>query len=394
MEKIFDFSNEYMKEISATHTLTEIYQQPKTWGKTYSQIKDKKEEIQNFINKVIKCDDYDVILTGAGTSEFVGDSLFPSLNNLLNHKLKACATTDILATPLNYLSKDKPTLLVSIGRSGNSPESVGTVKVADSVCKNIYHLFITCNEDGALYKYSRGKDNCYMIPLAPETNDQGFAMTSSFTNMYLAAYLCFNLDIIDSILSSFSNVVTSGQKFVDTNYSIVPKIINEFPFERVVYLGNGSLKGLAKESALKMLELTSGKVVVMFDTPLGFRHGPKSIINDKTLTVVYVSDDPYTRQYELDLVKEISRERKENKIVVVLSDKDDEFSSLSDYTICFDVKNIPHSLLPLIYVLFAQTLATYRCLFLNITLDNPCPTGEVNRVVQGVTLYSFEKENK
>ena len=393
MSTVFGITDDEMKETSSTFTLTEIYQQPATWEKTCRQIEEHKEEIQKFIDQVIKCEDYDVILTGAGTSEFVGNALFPHLAGLLNHKAKSYGTTDIVATPEAYLSRTKPTLLISFGRSGNSPESVGAIDAAEAVCDNVYHLFVTCNKNGALSKRADTTDNCYAINLTDETHDQSFAMTSSFSNMYLATYLCFHLNELDEVLDKVRKIAAAGQNFLDNKYSIAKNIVDEYNFGRIVYLGSNTLKGTSQESALKMLELTAGRVVTMYDTPMGFRHGPKSIVDDTTLTVVYLSDDPYTRQYELDLVKEMSGQRKANKIVAVMNRMDEEAAALVDYAVSFDLDGAYENvLLGLDYILFAQTLAVLKSLSLSITPDNPCPTGEVNRVVQGVTLYPYTRK--
>ena len=89
MSTIFGVTEEKMKETSSTFTLTEIYQQPATWEKTCRQIAEQKDELKKFIDQVITQEDFDVILTGAGTSEFVGNALFPHLAELLNHKAKS-----------------------------------------------------------------------------------------------------------------------------------------------------------------------------------------------------------------------------------------------------------------------------------------------------------------
>lgn len=392
MSTIFDITSEDMQKATATFTLTEIYQQPNTWKKTCDQIRANKDEIKKFIDQVITCDDYDVILTGAGTSEFVGNALFPSLNKQLGFKIKSYGTTDLVPTPENYLSQTKPTLLVSFGRSGNSPESIGALDVAEAVCDNVYHLFVTCNKNGALSKRAETTDNCYAINLTDETHDQSFAMTSSFSNMYLATYLCFNLDRLDDAIAEFEQAIAAGQKFLDSTYAQVRKIVDEYNFNRIVYLGSNALKGFAQESALKMLELTAGQVVTMYDTPLGFRHGPKSIIDDNTITIVYLSDNAYTRQYEVDLIKEMSGQRKGNKIVAVMNKADDAVAALVDYAIVYDLADEhANAVLGLDYILFAQTIAVLKSLSLGITPDNPCPTGEVNRVVKGVTLYPYTR---
>lgn len=387
---IFNIDEDKMKELSSTFTLKEIYQQPTTWIKTLAQIKESKKSLQDFINQVICCDDFDVIFTGAGTSEFVGNSLYTYLNKKLDFKVKSYGTTDIVASPESYISRNKPTLLISFGRSGNSPESIGAVEAASAVSNNLYNLFITCNKNGALSKMAEELNNCYAINLTDETHDQSFAMTSSFSNMYLAAYLCFNLDKLDEKSTVINNISSATQAFLDKGFEIASNIVDEFAFDRIVYLGSNVLKGVSQESSLKMLELTAGKTVSVFDTPLGFRHGPKSIIDDSTLTVVYVSDDEYTYKYEFDLIKEISSQRKNNKLVIISNKPYDEMKSLADYTYAYDIKhNLNNAELGLAYITFAQTLSVLKSLSLGLTPDNPCPSGEVNRVVKGVTLYPY-----
>ena len=381
-----------MSETKSTYTLTEIYQQPATWKKTCQQVASMKDELKAFIDQVITQDDFDVILTGAGTSEFVGNTLFSYLNKKLNYKAKSYGTTDLVATPENYLSRTKPTLLISFGRSGNSPESVGAIDVAEEVCDNLYHLFVTCNKNGALSKKAADSDNCFAINLTDETHDQSFAMTSSFSNMYLATFLAFNLDNLDEAIAEVEKVATAGQNFLDNQYTMAKDIVEEYNFKRIVYLGSNALKGISQESALKMLELTAGEVVTMYDTPLGFRHGPKSIIDDDTLTVVYISDNEYSRQYEIDLIKEMSGQRKGNKIVAVMNGECDEIKDLVDYVITFDIDcKFDNILLGFDYIIAAQVIAVLKSLSMGKTPDNPCPTGEVNRVVKGVTLYPYSK---
>lgn len=387
---IFNISQEKMQETSSVFTLQEIYQQPSTWRKTCAQIAACKKELQDFLDQVIKEEDFDIVLTGAGTSEFVGNSLFQALNSKYHHKVRSFGTTDIVPAPEAFLSRTKPTILVSFGRSGNSPESIGAVDAAETVCKNLYHLFVTCNSEGALSKRAKEQDNCFAINLTPETHDQSFAMTSSFSNMYLATYLAFHLDRLEELTEEMEKICKAAEEFLNDHYTAAQQIVDEFKFERIVYLGNVALKGVSQESALKMLELTAGQVATMYDSPLGFRHGPKSIIDDSTLTVLYLSDDEYMRKYEIDLLKEMGPQRKGNKIAVIMNTPCEGISEWTDYRLVMDCKkNCENVILGLEFITFAQTLAVLKSLDLKITPDNPCPTGEVNRVVKGVTLYPY-----
>ncbi len=389
---IFAKDEQSWKDLNAYWTSKEIYQQPSTWLKTYRQVCNESEAIAALIKKVTSRQDYDIILTGAGTSEFVGNAVYSYLNTLTDYKAKSYATTDIVACPENYLSRTKPTLLVSFARSGNSPESVAAVECANEVCDEVYHLFVTCNHEGALSKYAIGKDNCYAINLTEETHDQSFAMTSSFSNMYLATVLSFNLDSLDTLKDTVDEIAKKAQVFLDEKYTDVVKLIDDFDFKRIVYLGSNTNKGVAQESSLKLCELTKGIIDTNFDTPMGFRHGPKSVINPETLTVVYLSDDEYTRQYEYDIIKEMSTQRNGNKIVAVGSYIDEKISELVDLFISFDNDvRLNNIYLGLEYITVAQTLALFKSIKMGITPDNPCPSGEVNRVVQGVIIYQYKK---
>ena len=389
---IFDRNEEQWKEVGSYWTSKEIFQQPETWLKTLNQVKAEKESIKALIEKVTSQDDYDIILTGAGTSEFVGNSIFPYLSPLNNFKVKSYGTTDIVACPEDYISRTKPTLLVSFGRSGNSPESVAAVEAANEVCENIHHLFVTCNHDGALSKYAVGKNNCYAINLTPETHDQSFAMTSSYSNMYLATVLSFNIDKLDELEPIVKDIADKTSKFHQTNYETCKKIVDEFDFQRIVYLGSNCLKGVSQESALKICELTAGKIMTTFDTTMGFRHGPKSVVCPGSLEVVYLSDDPYTRQYDVDIVKEMAPERNGNKILVVSSYDDPSAKDLGDYFISFDnEKRYNNVYLGLEYVNVAQIIAVYKSLKCGVKPDTPCPSGTVNRVVKGVNIYPYSK---
>lgn len=392
MTEIFGMSLEQLDAAKAIFTATEIHQQPDTWMKTVAQIRARKEEIHSFISKVTDRPDYDIILTGAGTSEFVGNALFSYLNRLTDFKVKSYASTDLTPTPENFVSAHKPTLLISFARSGDSPESVGAIQSVEAVNDQVYHLFITCNKDGALSRRAEKEgDRCLAINLTPETLDKSFAMTSSFSNMYLACLLCFSLERLEAVEEMIREAAEAGRRLLDEDWPMMRRLDEAYAYDRIVYLGTNTLKGIAQESALKMLELNAGRIVTMYDTPLGFRHGPKSIVNDSTLVVVYLSDHAYQRQYELDLIREMAQQRKGNRILAVCNVPCEEAEKLADFYYSFNTEAKDNVYLGLDYILCAQLIALFRSLQNKITPDNPCPTGEVNRVVKGVTLYPYVK---
>lgn len=390
-QKILGLEIEQLESCMGLNTAKEIMQQPETWKEAINNLNHNKESIKLFIDNFLAKENIRIILTGAGTSAFAGETCEPYLTNLLNKRVEAIATTDLVGNPRNYFIKDVPTLLVSFARSGNSPESVHAVELATQLVDDLYQVVITCNEEGKLAKNTQNDEKSLLLLMPSQTNDLGFAMTSSFTTMVLSCMGVFNIDNVENFVWDTDKLAKSVERFIEENTSKVSKLISE-DFERIIYLGSGTSKGIARESALKVLELTAGIVNANYDTPLGFRHGPKSVINDKTITVVYISNDEYTRLYDLDLAKEMLQHRKLDKVILVGCNIEDELKHAADYV--FELENLECSVrnevvLPLQQIIFGQMLSFLKSEKLGITPDNPCPTGEVNRVVQGVILHDL-----
>lgn len=391
ISKLLGLEISRLEDCSGLNTAKEIIQQPDTWRESVKNLIKNKIEIKSFIDSFLSKKEFRIILTGAGTSAFAGEVCEPYLTSLLNKRVEAIATTDLVASPKSYFIKDIPTLLVSFARSGNSPESVHAVNLASQLVDDLYQIVITCNENGKLAKNTVNDEKSLLLLMPPQTNDLGFAMTSSFTTMVLNAMAVFNIDNIENFSSDVDKLSNSVNDFIENNIEKVTSLSNE-DFERIVYLGSSTSKGIARESALKVLELTAGKVNASYDTPLGFRHGPKSVVDDETVSVIYISNDEYTRQYDLDLAKEMLAHKKNDKVVIVGDNIEEDILNKADYV--FNVENINYTvenevLLPLQQIIFGQMLSFLKSVNLGITPDNPCPTGEVNRVVQGVILHEL-----
>lgn len=391
ISKLLGLEISRLEDCSGLNTAKEIIQQPDTWRESIKNLIKNKIEIKSFIDSFLSKKEFRIILTGAGTSAFAGEVCEPYLTSLLNKRVEAIATTDLVASPKSYFIKDIPTLLVSFARSGNSPESVHAVNLASKLVDDLYQIVITCNENGKLAKNTVNDEKSLLLLMPPQTNDLGFAMTSSFTTMVLNAMAVFNINNIENFSSDVDKLSNSVNDFIENNIEKVTSLSNE-DFERIVYLGSSTSKGIARESALKVLELTAGKVNASYDTPLGFRHGPKSVVDDETVSVIYISNDEYTRKYDLDLAKEMLAHKKNDKVVIVGDNIEEDILNKADYV--FNVENINYTvenevLLPLQQIIFGQMLSFLKSVNLGITPDNPCPTGEVNRVVQGVILHEL-----
>jgi tagatose-6-phosphate ketose/aldose isomerase len=292
-----------------------------------------------------------------------------------------------VTNPQGTLPAHVPTLMVHFARSGNSPESIATLDLAERQIASCHHLIITCNATGELNRRAGSVRNGCSLVLPEACNDQGFAMTSSFTGMVLAAGLA--LQILTADQERIARLSQLATRVLTSHLSVVRTLV-QAQFDRVVYLGSNELRGLALESALKMLELTDGKVVSVAESPLGFRHGPKTVVNGSTLVVVFLSNDAYTRRYDLDLLRELRGDAVAGRVLAVSGTP---ATPDGGDTILLDAGNAvrPMSDLELLlpYASFPQTLALLRSMSLGVSPDNPNSAGTVSRVVQGVTLYPF-----
>ncbi|MBS4843010.1 MAG: SIS domain-containing protein [Clostridium butyricum] len=385
---IFGKSLEELEKIKAIFTATEIRQQPELWRETYKLILDQKEAIQRFINKNVDKNTR-IVLTGAGTSDYVGDTVALELNKKLEAKVEAIATTDIVSNPNEYIEKNVKTILVSYARSGNSPESIGAYDLFENNVDDITQIVITCNKDGDLAKRCVNNEKNMLVLMPEKSNDKSFAMTSSFSCMTLATLLIFDIENIEKNKEFVEIVSSQAEEILDNRWSEIKQLV-DYESERVVYLGSGTLKGLCQEMALKNLELTSGQVTTICESVLGFRHGPKSIINDKTLVIIMATNEEYTKLYDIDLIKEIHNDLGNHKLAVITYENDEIMKENCSNYICVNGKTIPNIYKIFNYMIFGQMFGYLSSLKLNISPDNPRPDGTVNRVVKGVVIHQYK----
>lgn len=365
----------------AEHTVREIGQQPDVWRETVAAIEAERGGIDAFLAPLLARPDLRIILTGAGTSAFVGGVAAPELARALSRRIEAVATTDIVSNPREFLAEDVPTLLISFARSGNSPESVAATRLADECLTDVSHLIVTCDPEGQLNKEHQHSERSRVLLMPARANDQGFAMTSSFTCMLLSVLIVLGGDpsAVAAVVGAAETIVASGW---DTIAGFATGEV-----ERVVFLGSGPLTALARESALKLLELTAGQVVSYYDSALGFRHGPKSVLDGRTLAVVFLSSDEYTRQYDLDILAELRSALHPSRVIAV--GPDGVVTTEGTAVALRGLDELNDSFLACVYVVVAQILGLSFALRVGTTPDNPFPSGDVNRVVKGVRLHAL-----
>lgn len=353
-----------LKDSSEWATWSEILSQPETW-RSWS----KDFDVESHRSWIAEQDFDEVWFCGAGTSAFIGEIIVAGLEAQRGgHRLRAVATTDLVARAPAYLKGRKP-LVVSFGRSGNSSESVGTLDVLDALAPDAPRLNITCNGESTLA--TRVTDATKVIVLPSETHDTGFAMTNSFSTMLMTALTLFS-DGADQ-----NTCMRRAADGFDHVYALMLSKIGEAP-ERAVFLGAGAMCYAAREAALKVMELSAGRIPCLWDSPLGFRHGPKSFVTEGTEIVVFTSMDHPSHLYEADLIAELKEQFPSCKIITIGPDADIDLPQPDGA-----VWAAPNA------VLYAQLAGVKWAEKMGFNVDNPFEgQGTLTRVVSGVKLYS------
>ncbi len=358
------------------HTAREIAQQPNVWRHLPACWDSLSPEALHRIQAVLDNPRASVILTGAGTSAFAGELAADTLNAACPAQVRAIATTSLLSHPSLFVDNKNPLIVVSLARSGNSPESQAVVELVRQLAPQTLFLNITCNAEGLLARAGHEREDTINVILPAASCDQGFAMTSSFTGMLLTTLALLDREPRSVAVQRIEELAQFAERLLDTQAEAW-HALGQRDLTRIVYLGGGPLEALAQEAALKVLELSAGRILALSNSPLGFRHGPKSALERNTLVVTFCSQDEYVRRYDLDLLAELRRDKVAGAVLAI----DGRELGASP--------TLPDAWLAAAYVLFAQVLALHQSVRLGLTPDNPFPDGTVNRVVQGVTIHPY-----
>jgi tagatose-6-phosphate ketose/aldose isomerase len=225
--------------------------------------------------------------------------------------------------------------------------------------------------------------------LGDQVNDRSLVMTSSFTNLALSSRFLGWLDRADQFAALAGRLDSAGRRLLRE----WPDRLEEFvsgSIHRIVFLGSGSRFAAAREGALKLLEMTGGRVATMAETFLGLRHGPMCFIDEHTLLVCFLSSDPVTRAYERDLILELDAKRLgARKLVAGLKDPGRGLCKDEDLSIAYEFPDgdVEDADLALLDVMIAQILGFHRCRQEGMRPDSPSENGVISRVVADFRIH-------
>jgi tagatose-6-phosphate ketose/aldose isomerase len=312
------------------------------------------------------------VVTGAGTSAYAAFAIAESWKTA-----RAIPTTDLLLDATPFF--DKNGLVISLARSGDSPESVAAIENVQRSFPAVKHLAITCNPEGKLAA-AKGVD---VLMLDERTNDRSLAMTSSFSNLVLAGIALRHGSRLRAVIGTVCGRVSAAFASLEQQ---AREIASRSP-SRVVILASRPLYGAAREAALKILEMTGGRTVAIPETFLGLRHGPMSFLRPDTLVVCLLSSDPFIRRYEEDLVEEL---RVKHLGHIVALGPEESAIRLFDNFIPANAPELPDMLRTPFEIVFPQLLAYHLSLNAGLNPDNPSPDGVITRVVKGFRIHDHQ----
>lgn len=372
------------------HTPAEIAQQPATWQATFSSFERHHAALLDFLSRAgfgnpIKPT---VFLIGAGSSDYVGRSLAHLLRRRWKCEVLAIPSTSLLTHEEEWLLPGVRYLWISFSRSGDSPESLSVLEKALVHHPEIHHIVVSCNSEARMVRSAAGKKQAFSIVLADAVNDRGLAMTSSFSNMLVLGQCLAHVDDLAEYKPILRGLAEAGESFLPQAADTAAALTAE-PFSRVCFLGSGALQGIAAESALKVLELTAGRILTMSESFLGLRHGPMAALDGTTLLIAFLASDLTVVPYEKDLLRELMNKHLVRAQVVVGGQPELPLDGLAQrYLSPLAPTAVPDDCRPPLDVLFGQLLGLFFSLRCNLTPDRPSPNGAINRVVQNVKIYA------
>lgn len=389
LQQLLELSEQEREAKGSRHTAAEIFHQPETWKATLELCERRKPELKAFLRKAgVGEQGSCVLLVGAGSSDYIGRSLAHLLRRCWQSDVDAVPSTDLLLELDQFLSPQSNYLLVSFSRSGDSPEGVAVLQHTLERFPRTSHLVITCNAQSAMSRLcGQYPDRAFALVLDDAVNDRGLAMTSSFTNMVVAGQYLAHIDDPDFYRRTLDSIGIAGKnllaEFPETAFAIAERQLS-----RACFIGSGALAGVAYESALKLLELTGGKVITMAQSTLGLRHGPMTAIDGNTLFVQFLSLNPKWRSYELDLLEEVERKKLAGMRLVIDCSQDKRASGRADHVIRLNLPaDFPDDCRPPVDVITGQLLGLFASLRAGLRPDNPSPSGTISRVVAGIRIY-------
>lgn len=274
-----------------TYTWQEITSQPQVWRETLERLKQQRPEVERFLTTHA----YGPMLTiGCGSTHYLALSVAAGWNDWSGRTARALPSSELYFYPKRVPME--PTLLLAFSRSGTTTETLWALEAFRKANPGPV-VAVTCYPESPL---AREADLALSAPAAQEVS---IAQTRSFASMLLLAQALTALAVGGEPLSSLQRLPSLLEDLIGRYGQLMAEIGRDLSVERIFYLGNGPLYGLACEGMLKMKEMSLSYAEAYHF--LEFRHGPMSMVDDRTLIVGLVAET--AREHQLRVLEDMSR---------------------------------------------------------------------------------------
>ena len=263
-------------------TKTEISSQVDAWKDASNVL----EANHHHISDLWRDNDFnDLVFTGCGSTHYLSLSAANLFQANTGIRARGIPASEILFHHEAIFAKDHRTLLVTISRSATTTETVEAAKLFRKHYGD--HIVIISNyNDKPLNEVA--DLNLSVI----KGQEKSVAQTRSFSSMLVVA---------EGFAQIIGGQAMDNNKFTaDTNdlvtdaQTLASSFSNAERFNQYFYLGSGALYGIAAEAMLKMKEMSLTHAEAYH--PMEFRHGPMSMVDEKTVVVGLLSDTAYDNE--------------------------------------------------------------------------------------------------
>ena len=392
--ELVSLPQEQQKARGLLYTPREIAQQPDTWQGTLKIFRSEQARICAFLTSVGLGEPSAnsttqrpvVFLVGAGTSDYIGQALALLLRQHWQCEVVACASTDLLPNLSDYIVAGQQYLWVSFSRSGDSPEGVAAIELASDRFPQVAHLVVTCNPEARMVALAKKHPRACVLILDDAVNDRSLAMTSSFTNMVVMGHCLAHAWSLETYTPLLAQLTAAARTLLGTGFTLAESLA-QLRLPRLCLVGTGALAAVAKESALKVLEMSAGQVKAISETTLGLRHGPMAVLDQQTMFVCFVSTDTRRQGYAADLLRELGdKQVTASRLAIGPASAEAEFAPLCEIYLPLEA-DVPDGYRPILDVIFGQLLGLCTSIAYGSQPDAPSPGGVINRVVQDFAIY-------
>ena len=263
---------------NSERTYKEIYGQPVS----FQAVNDTLDTIFKTLDEVF-AEKYDeVIFTGCGTSLYLAQASAHAFSTCTGISAKGMCCSELYYFPETYVGNGKKVLVVPMTRKSYTTEVRMAIDKVRSY-PGVKSLAITCDPDSSKY-------NDYML-LSPETPEDSVIMTRSFTSMiYLAVVMSYYVGGKKEKIEQLKDYAANAESFLKATDEMAKKIVAEHPeCNLFITLGQGINYGIANECMNKMKEMSLSNSEAYYT--LEYRHGPMSLVDDKTLIILLGNED-------------------------------------------------------------------------------------------------------